>query len=257
MNAKPLAGRRVVITREEERAREAKALLESLGAEPIVFPTVAFAAIESPELEQAAARLDHYDWIIFSSANAVRFFLSRFKETKIGPNGPRVAAVGAVTARLLMEKGLRVDFVPQEFTGEALAAGIGARGRRFLLPRSRIGRVELVDALRKQGALVDDIPIYDTVPAQPTLMQMAQLALGFDAILFASPSAVHYYLELTESEPIIQEHTRAAIIACIGPTTAAACEARGLPVHVVPAQHTMADMIRALADEIGGPKSEV
>ncbi|NOX62470.1 MAG: uroporphyrinogen-III synthase [Chloroflexi bacterium] len=250
MSAKPLTNRRVVITRSAEQAVETKALLEALGAEAILFPAITFIALDSPELKRVRPHLADYDWVIFSSANAVRFFAENLGQGQVSrrTNGPKVAAVGAATAQLLEARGVRVDFIPDKFTGEALARGLGdVRGRRVLLPRSRKGRPEIIEILRRRGAQVDDIPLYDAAPPSPDPAALARLASGFDAIIFASPSAVHHFLDITKPEPLIQKITRDAVIACIGPTTARACRAVGLPVHVVPTRHTMPHLVQALA----------
>lgn len=248
MPSEPLAGKRVVITRNREQGQETMRQLQTLGATPLLFPTIQFVPLTSPELEQALRNLSRYDWVLFSSTNAVRFFFRHLENLGTPVALPRVAATGAMTAQILAARGVRVDFVPPEFTGEALAAGLGKmREQRILLPRSRLGRAEMVTTLRQGGAHVDDIPLYDTLSAQPSPQALAALTRGFDAILFASPSSVRNFLQITTPTPAIHSHLRQAVIACIGPVTGRACAEAGLPVHVMPKRYTFPDLLQALA----------
>ncbi len=243
----PLATKRIVVTRAGEQAASTIQRLQALGAEVIGFPTIAFEPLPGSALRTALQELANYDWLIFSSSNAVRFFLDACEQYAPAAALPPIAAVGKATAALLADHGLPVAFVPAEFSGVALAHGLGPLpGRRILLPRARTGRQEIVLALQEAGAQVDDIAIYDTVmpPADPDALQ--SLARGFDAILFASPSAVRNFLSLVAGQAAIQRHLQRAVIAAIGPTTAQACHDAGLPVHVQPTTYTMPALIQAL-----------
>ncbi len=250
----PLAGKRVVVTRSVEQAQATVSLLTGLGAEVILFPTIAFQLLHCDDVKQALARLNNYDWLIFSSANAVRFFCRLRHQYAPYTPLPRVAAVGQVTADLATEYGIPVDFVPTEFTGEALARELGnVQGQHILLPRSRIGRQQITALLRAQGALVDDIAIYDTVLPQPDPEAMKALASGFDIVLFASPSSVRNFLQLTADQPELRQHLQHALIASIGPVTARACTEAGLSVHICPTSYTLTDLIQAMIQHFNQP----
>ena len=165
----PLAGRRIVVTRQEAQAEALCRRLAERGADPIRFPTIDFRPLPAAEMDHALKRLDDYAWIVFSSPNAVRFFLRRLKVSEQELVFPRIAAIGPSTAAELIEAGIEVDFVPAEHSGEALAATLPSVAERsILVPRTRQGRPEVVDGLRKRGAHVDDVAIYETVPAEPT-----------------------------------------------------------------------------------------
>ena len=160
-------------------------------------------------------------------------------------NGLKIAAVGPVTAEKLAQMGVRVDVVPNKFTGVQLAHGLGdLGGKRVLLPRARKGRPEMATALREQGANVEDIATYDTVAATPPAEALAELERGLDAITFASPSSVRYFLEAIA--PLDFRPDETAAIACIGPTTAAEAESLGLRVDVIPEAYTIGGLIEAL-----------
>ena len=152
-----LAGKRVVVTRAPEQASELIRALEALGAEVLLLPTVGFAPAEDPtELDAAFARLAEFDWILFTSQNAVRFFCIGWSESgrersALGSVRGRVAAVGAATARLLKSEGMRVEYVAQTQTGESLAAELrdSFRGQQSSVAAQRSrGRSVAVSAAR-------------------------------------------------------------------------------------------------------------
>ena len=242
-----LSGRTVVVTRAREQAAAFVALLEARGARVVAFPTIVTRPADPAEVDRAIAALAAYAWIVFSSANAVRFFLDRLTARGLPglPAGLRVAAVGRATADLLAERGIGVDAVPEEFVGARVAAAVGdVRGQRVLLPRADIGRAETVEALEAAGAIVDAVTLYHTVPAAPDPAAVAALAAGVDAVTFTSASTfANLLLLLGDRAPQL---LAGVTIASIGPVTSAAIRAAGLSVHVEPAEHTTA----ALAEHL-------
>ncbi|MGA7225771.1 MAG: uroporphyrinogen-III synthase [Candidatus Acidiferrales bacterium] len=237
----PLAGKRVVVTRAPEQASELIRALEALGAAVLLLPTVGFAPAEDPaELDAAFARLAEFDWILFTSQNAVRFFCSAWSESgrersELGSVRGRVAAVGAATARALATEGMRVEYVAQTQTGESLAAELrdSFRGRQVLLPRSDRVDDRLPSALREAGATVHKVTAYRTLrpetldPEILARLRRAEIA----TIVFASPSAFHNlaafvpYAELAGLSNQVQ-------FAAIGSTTARALREAGIRVAV-------------------------
>lgn len=249
---RPLQGRRVIVTRSREQAQSMAERLAALGAIPIVVPAIQFEPLSAPRLDDALANMAGYDWLIFTSGNAVSFFFERLDSLDEPPPLPRVAASGSATARKLAAHGITPDFVPGEFVGEALAAGLGdLRGQRVLLPRARSGRPEIVKLLQAQGAQVDDIALYDTVTAEPAAAALAALSAGADAVTFTSPSSVRNFLKIlaNEEENVgdVAGVLETAVIACIGPITAAEARQNGLNVAVVPATYTIDDLLQALS----------
>lgn len=260
----PLSGKRVVVTRSPGQAAVMGRQLEALGAAAILFPVIYFLPLPAPELDEALADLASFDWLVFTSGNAVRFFWERLASLDLvlaDQYDLQIAAVGSATTRLLAEKGIKVDFTPDEFTGEQLALGLGdLAGKKILLPRASIGRPEIVNLLREQGAQVTDIALYDTVTAEPTPAALAELAEGIDAITFTSPSSVRNFLKIMRRNSNVDDaagrKTRGglsrifdgAIVACIGPSTAEAAEAEGLTVDVMPRDYTIEALITAVSD---------
>ncbi len=245
---------RVVITRSEAQAASFADKLAASGAVPVLFPVIQFTALPLEPLDEALARFKQYDWIVFTSVNAVDFFFRRVDELGLALKMPQVATVGSATAVSLQSRHIPINFTPDEFTGEALAAGLGnLTGQRVLLPRAKIGRPQIIDRLRRQGAMVDDVALYDTVTAVPTPHALAQLQQGFDLITFTSPSSVRNFLKIiSETKPEgFQKNFRSlleqATIACIGPVTADEATKNGLNVAVIPSEYTIDGLIQAIS----------
>jgi len=260
---RPLFGKRIVVTRAREQASELVELLREQGAEAIEFPVIRIVPPASyDDLDAALARLDSYDWLIFTSPNAIEMLLRRLRElaSDIRALGrASICALGPATARSLEEKGLRVDLVPEAYVAEgvaeafAQASGDNARptydlqGKRVLLPRAKVARDVLPQRLRDLGALVDVVTAYETVLEESEAEPMRErLRSGeVDAITFTSSSTVHNFVALIGPHQV-QELTRTVLIACIGPITAQTAADHGLSVGLV-AEPPMAAFVEALA----------
>jgi uroporphyrinogen-III synthase len=226
--------------------------LRALGAEPLLFPTI---AIVPPEvggpLDQAIARLPDYDWIIFTSVNGVEHFWARLVEVRRSSGGDgedelsirgRVAAIGPVTAEALRQRGATVYLMPAEYRAEAILDEIGeVAGQRILLPRADIARPALADGLRATGAQVDDVPAYRTVRGEPPLAAFDALRAGVDVVTFTSSSTVRHFVSLTQGLDFGDP-----LIACIGPVTAATARELGLRVDVTAQEYTVDGLLEAL-----------
>lgn len=250
----PLSGRRIVVTRSAEQADELAARLEALGAEAIVFPVIRFVPLPSDALDVAVANLGRYDWLIFTSGNTVRFFCEAYRPRERQLRLPPIAASGSATAERLQEAGIQPAFIPEEFVGERLVEGLGdLRGKRVLLPRSRAGRPEIAAMLRERGAIVDDIALYDTLPAEPAGGEWASLAEPVDVVTFTSPSSVRNWAALLERAPERPAGVGpVTLAACIGPVTAEACEKAGLRADIVPGTYTIDGLVAAIAARLAG-----
>jgi uroporphyrinogen-III synthase len=248
-----LAGRRIAVTRAPEQASELARLLAENGAEVLLCPLVAFErAEEMGPLDAALGRLGEFDWLLFTSQNAVRFFEERRRELGIAIEWgrPRVAAVGPATAKAARELGYDVEFTAEEPTGRGLAAGLGEQvaGRSVLLPRSDRARAELPELLRAAGARVTDVVAYRTVPpGTDGAAAMDRIRAGqVDAVALASPSAFERLGEQL-GMAALAELTHRVALAAIGPVTAAAIRQAGLPVAIVPKKASAESFVEALA----------
>ncbi len=251
---KPLAGKRIVITRALEQAQEFKRRLEELGAVVLLLPVVNFSApADTAPLDRAIGSLETFDWVVFTSANAARFFVDRCAKlgrVRGGSQGPRCAAVGSATAAAAMQAGFTVDLVAGEFRGEALAHDLGpaVAGKQVLLPRSdRAGR-ELPDALEKAGAHVTEVIAYHTSgsgAADPGVIESVRAA-QVDVVSFFSPSAVVNLRGILGTEAFSRLGARAAM-AAVGQVTAEALRRAGVPVAIEAREATAESVADAIA----------
>jgi uroporphyrinogen-III synthase len=252
----PLAGKRIVITRAPEQAGELVSALESLGAHVFLLPTVSFAPPESPAaLDAALERLTEFDWILFTSQNAVRFFCRRWTETAReravpGALRARVAAVGSATARAITAEGMRVDYIAQTQTGESLAGELrdSMAGKKVLLPRSDRVDDRLPSALRETGARVTEVVAYRTLRPEKLNHEILTSVRHseIDAIVFASPSAFHNLAGLVPSTELAALSNRIQF-ATIGSTTTRALREAGVRVAIESNDSSSAGLADAIA----------
>ena len=239
MAERVLEGRRIVVTRPREHARHLLEGLEELGAEASAVPLIEVVPLDDDsELRRLVGSGEH-DWIVFTSANAVRAAGGVVRQVPA-----RVAAVGPATANAVRELGVEPAFVPERFAAGEIADGLEPlAGVRILLPQSEIAERSFADTLRARGATVDVADAYRTVGLEPSAGELAQLA-GADAILLASGSAARALA--TAMHP-----PGRTLVVCIGPSTAEAARAVGLRVDLVAEDATGQGMIRALVSYFG------
>ncbi|HEX7363538.1 MAG TPA: uroporphyrinogen-III synthase [Bryobacteraceae bacterium] len=238
-----LEGMRVVITRAAHQAEELARPLRALGAEPILVPVIGIAPPLDPKpLKQAAAR--PYDWIIFTSTNAVKAFSAHVADPSALT--ARIAVVGASTERAAREHGFSVNLVPEEYVAESLLAALAnedLHGRHILIPSADDAREVLPRGLRERGAAVDIVVAYRNVlPEEAKSLAPSVFREPFpDWVTFASPSAVKNLVRLIGTEPL----SRVRIIS-IGPVTSAAVRRFGLSIAAEAGVHSMEGLIEAL-----------
>jgi uroporphyrinogen III methyltransferase / synthase len=260
---RPLFGRRIVVTRSREQGEDLTEMLEARGAEAIAAPMI---RIEPPQdigaLEEACATAGSFDWIVFTSANAVESFMSKLLETGDVRDlkGVRLCAVGPSTASKIQRFGVRVDAVPAEHHAEgvlqALAAAGPIKGQRYLLPRSDIAREVLGDELRRAGAQVTEVVAYRTITAplerdsDHDIYRML-LERQIDAVTFTSASTVRNFVQIYGEDQAV-DLLNTTVVACIGPVTAEAAQQLGIQTAVVPERYTVPDLIDALVEYFRG-----
>lgn len=246
-----LEGRRVVVTRARAEAEALCERLAALGATPICAPAIRIEPVgDLRPLDDAIARMASFDWVVFTSTDAVDIFGRRWTHAGRTPadlRGVKVAAVGPATARALAAWGAPPDFVPDEFVGEALAEGLPiVPGNRVLLPRAEIARHETVRTLERRGAAVEDLPIYRTVAADIDRAVIEDVRRGVDAVLFTSGSTVTHFMNIMrQHEPGFMFAAYARIV-CIGPVTAGAAREAGLRVDAVAEVYTAEGLVDGL-----------
>jgi len=267
---RPLFGKRIVLTRSREQARDLVDLLEGLGAQTIEAPTFRLVPAEDPEaVDRAVASAHQYRWIVFESANAVsRFCASLLNGSRDlrALGGVRVAAIGPSTADRLESFGLRPDVVVPESGTEATANAIEANGAdgalsgaRVLVVRPDHGRVEqaretLASELGRRGADATDLIAYRTVAgssetaaAQDLYRQLLDGVV--DAVTFTTPTAVQRFVDLIGRDQAADLLNQTVVVA-IGPVTAAAASALGIASPQVAEPFTVAGMVGTLVREL-------
>ena len=258
-DARPLSGKRIVVTRSREQAGELVELLEAYGAEAIQAPTIRIAAPDDvAALDRACREAGEYAWIVFTSANAVDSFMQRLLSTGDirDLKGVRLCAIGPSTAERLSRYGLRVDLTPAEARSEGVIDALRStgplKGLRFLLPRADIAREVLVDQLRDAGAEVSEVVAYRTLlaagdrDADHDIYRML-LDRQIDAVTFTSASTVKNFARIF-GEDQAADLLSATVVASIGPVTAEAAQQLGITTTVMPERYTIADLVGALVE---------
>lgn len=251
---KPLDNKKIVITRNENRAGGLIRKITSLGGEAIVFPTI---EIRDPDSWQACDNairsIDTFDWVVFPSANAAYYFFQRSEKFDLNEVPAKIAAVGKKTADALQRLGRKVDLTPDEFSAQGMLQAFehhSLKGARVLLPSSDIARDELSDGLRQRGAHVERVVIYKTAANRSlkTDIMSRQIKGGeIDCLTFFSPSAFEYFVELLGTSIIDDIKANSVAVAAIGPTTASAIVKKNLDVAIQPDRSLEEDLVEAMA----------
>jgi uroporphyrinogen-III synthase len=232
-----LASKTILITRAASQSTELRSRLEDLGARVIECPTIHIVPPKSWQLVDGAIRRLHtYQWLLFTSANAVEQFMGRMAERR--PATP-IAVVGSATAAKLEEWGLKPSLIPDEFRAEGLLKVFPENlvSTRILFPRAEVARELLPDELRRRGATVDIVTVYRTVKAFSGDIGAILESERVDCIVFTSPSAIP---ENLHSLPA------GTALAVIGPVTREAAQLLGLRPDIVPVQSTVSALVEAV-----------
>lgn len=264
--ALPLRGRTVVVTRARAQSAEITAELEGMGATVIHCPTIEVAPPDNwAPLDAAIQKLADYDWLVFTSANGVEFFFQRLRDkvsNDITTLTTKICAIGPATARALEAAGRTATVVASDSRAEgALAAIIDylggderVRGLNFLIPRARVARDYLPDALRALGAHVNAVETYQTIKPQIERDSLARLFKDntIDAITFTSSSTVSNFSALAGLDDLsaLLEET---IAFCIGPVTAETAKRYRIPKIVHPREYNSSALVDAIVKSIGRP----
>ena len=252
--AGPLAGWRVIVTRARTQSSGLVERLAAAGARPVEVPVIEIAdpLDGGAALAGALARIEDFDWIVFTSANAVERFWRSLGDRR-GLGGAKLAVIGDATAAALADRDVVADLVPEQFVGESLVEAFPDPARfgvsQVLLPCAAEARDVVPRGLRAKGWRVEVVETYRTV--RPTRAETGPDELEeADAVTFTSSSTVAGYLELAGARRL------PPVVACIGPVTACTAMKAGLKVDVVASVHTVEGLVEALtrwADDKGAP----
>jgi len=254
---RPLFGQTIVVTRAREQASELTSRFEKLGARVIEFPVIKPVAL-APDTE-FLLNLPEYDWIIFTSANGVKYLLQQLRSVgrdlrALGK--AKIASIGPGTTAALESLGLKVDFQPTEFVAEKVLEQFpeNPANKRILIPRALQARDVLPEGLGQKGAQVKVYPIYETLPEAEGAEEIREsLAAGeIDVICFTSSSTVTNFLTAIGDAKIPAE----VAIASIGPVTTKTAEEAGLHVKIKAEEHTIDGLVKAVSKYFAEKKNE-
>ena len=249
----PLFGRRVLVTRTTSQAGSLSRQLADLGAQSIEIPTIQVQPLDDySHLDARLAEIAGFDWVVFTSANAVRAVQNRLKATGRDARSlysVRIASIGPATTAALGNSGLRPDLEPDAATSAALARAleeVDISGDRVLLPRADIATSALPKRLTDCGAIVVEVEAYRTIAPKGSRTEVRRaVEAGIDAVTFTSASTVKNLATLLDNDLRSLQKT---VIACIGPLTAAAVSDIGLKADIVAATQSIDCLAESLAE---------
>ena len=245
----PLFGQRIVVTRDRRQSAELAEPLESLGAEVLLLPVIEIREPSDPKpLDAAIAALASYDWLIFTSANGVRYFMDRLDHSPhdLRSLKARICAIGPATKAAVEALHLKVDLMPAEYVAESLLEAFAKENleeSKILLPRAAVSRDLVPRELAARGAHVDVVETYQTVaPLDLPTRARAILDRAPHWITFTSSSTVTNFIAAAGREALAKIK-----IASIGPITSATLRQHDVEPSVVANPHTVAGLVDALS----------
>jgi uroporphyrinogen-III synthase len=252
----PLINKTIVITRAVEASRESAEIFSQLGAEVITFPTLDIVPPDSwNQFDEFFLKKNKIDFIIFSSAHAVKMFTKRLADLKESINYEfvKVVAVGNKTAAVCEKYGIPINIIPKNFSSEGVIFELlkfNLYKKIIFIPRSAIGREELPGGLEELGAIIKSVPVYNVaVPSEESIAPYIDSLKKSrpDLYIFTSPSTFeNFLLILRITQPT--SYFSGALIAAIGPTTRVAVESRGLIVDIIPKEYTIEGLAKAIVN---------
>jgi uroporphyrinogen-III synthase len=252
--AKPLEGRRVLVTRAGRQAAGLAKPLRALGAKIVAIPTIEIKPPRSyAPLDDALRKAGEYDWLILTSVNGVESLFARLKKLRIPANALghlQVAAIGPATRRALEDHGLKVAVTPAKYIAEAVVEALRGRteGKYVLLVRAKVARDVLPRELRRAGAAVDVVEAYEThIPkgAASRIKKAFAAEAKPDVVTFTSSSTASNFIALLgRNAPRLLKGVR---LASIGPVTSATLSHLGFPPSTEATEYTMDGLVRKIS----------
>jgi uroporphyrinogen III methyltransferase / synthase len=258
-DASPLFGKRVLVPRTEEGSERLVRLLRDRGAEAIAVPTLRILPpLDAEPLARAAAHADHYDYVVFTSGNAVEAFwraLAAQGRDARALARAKVAAVGPKTAEALATRGVRADITATSSRAEGLLEALRAHEpqlakKRILFPRAEIAREVLVEGLRAEGAEVDLVVAYRGAPPDEhgRFALNEALARGIDAVLVSSGATFEHLVDALAAPDRLADTK----LVSIGPVTSATIRGRGFAVAREAREPSLESLVNALVEAYEG-----
>jgi uroporphyrinogen-III synthase len=254
--ALPLKNKTIVITRAVETSKESAEIFIQLGADVITFPTLDIVPPDSwNQFDDFILNKNKIDFIIFTSAHAVKMFSKRLEELNesINYSTVKVVAVGNKTSAVCERYRIPINIIPKNFSSEGVIFELlkfKLNKKIIFIPRSAIGREELPSSLKELGAVINSVPVYNVaVPSEESIAPFIEKLKKSqpDLYIFTSPSTFENFLQILKiTEPA--HYFSDVLIAAIGPTTRIAIESRKLKVNIIPDEYTIEGLAKAIVE---------
>ena len=256
----PLFGKKVLVTRSQDKAGRLSERLRALGAQPVELPTLKITAAKNTgALDSAIRGLFLYDWLVFTSTYGVDAFFGRLNS--LGKDARtlrclRVACVGPETARALRERGVEADAMPSDFETRALPAAIrkiagDLKGLRLLLVRTDIAPIELETLLKKEGAHTHRVTGYRTRRVKPSSKQLTELLQEPPDYLTFTSSSTASNLAQALGKSSLKKLAARSRVASIGPVTTRTLRSLGLKPACQASRYDIDGLVNALVRHAG------
>lgn len=253
---RPLSGKGILVTRASDQAGEFSRALADQGAQIFECPTIDIVSpVDWVELDQAVRTLPSFDWLVFSSANAVKFFFARVAELGLDSRvlgGCRVCAVGPKTAESLFPYGIRPDLVPADYKGEGVIKEfrkLEISGKNILFPKGDRARDMIPEGLRLMGAEVSDPVAYRNITPATLPLSILEALEGrrIHCITFTSSSTAANLAAMVGENRLLHLLEGVAV-ASIGPITSKTCRELELEVQIEPEKYTIAALVKEIVN---------
>lgn len=252
----PLKNKTFVITRAIETSKESAEIFTQLGADVITFPTLDIVPPDDwSQFDEFILNENRIDFIIFTSAHAVKMFSKRLQELNKSINYAlvKVVAVGNKTAAVCEKYGIPINIIPNNFNSDGVIFELlkfRLNKKIIFIPRSAIGRDELPNGLQELGAIIKSVPVYNVaVPSEQIIAPYIDnlRKSNPDLYIFTSPSTFENFLLILKiTDPAL--YFSGTLIAAIGPTTRIAIENRELKVNIIPDEYTIEGLAKAIVN---------
>lgn len=263
--ARPLEGKRIIVTRAHHQAADFVRELEALGATVIRIPTIEIRPPQSFQpLDKALAIIRKYDWLILTSVNGVHALKKRLEKASLPASALRhlsIAAIGPATAAEIERLGLRVACTPEEYVAEGVVSALRDQisGKNVLLVRAKVARDVIPRELRSAGAEVEVVEAYETVvpvnAAKKLQEQIADSRLQADAITFTSSSSARNFAAILPSGASPKQLLQGVSVASIGPVTTATLQEIGITGCLQAVTYTVPGVVDALVRHFAAPSA--
>ncbi|PID56152.1 MAG: hypothetical protein CR986_10480 [Ignavibacteriae bacterium] len=249
---KILQNKNIVLTRSKEQSKDSEVALKKLGANVILFPTIKITEVaDNLKIKATLKNINHYDIIVFTSENSVKFFSKKIAKKEFNNNKYFFISIGSKTSKVCEEYGYKVNFQPSKFTADILLNELkifNIKKKKILIPCSILSNKKKYKQIEKYGAEVDVIPFYKNEVNDKDLLktEINYIKTNYvDFFIFTSPSTFYSFTELLKIDNP-KSFFFNKNIAVIGPTTERAIKSKGIKVTIKPNRFTMESLIEEI-----------